>query len=95
MERFLICNNSKCHFVLDRRIDGKSLNGAHLMLKKCPDCGGDWSSTCPSCARPLAMKLVEGLPQSKCCDRKADVRAAQYPLGIAPNTLELARNPAG
>jgi hypothetical protein len=89
MERFLICNNPKCHFVLDRRINGKSFDGAHLMLKKCPDCGGDWGSACPSCARPLAMKLVAGLPQST-CDCKADVRAAQYPLRMAQNTLELA-----
>jgi len=76
MERFLICNDPKCQFVLDRRIDGKSLVGAHLILKKCPECGGNWSSTCPACAQPLAIKLVAGLPQSACCDRKANARAA-------------------
>jgi hypothetical protein len=75
MERFLICNNPKCRFVLDRRIDGKSLDGAQFILKNCPVCGGDWSSTCPSCALPLAMKLVDDLPQSVCCDRKPDAAA--------------------
>jgi hypothetical protein len=75
MERFLICSNAKCRFVLDRRINGKSLDGAHLILKKCPDCGGDWSSTCPSCAQPLAMKLVAGLRQSACCGRKPKAAA--------------------
>ncbi len=75
MERFLICSNPNCHFVLDRRINGKSLDGAHLILKKCPDCGGDWSSTCPSCAQPPAIKLVAGLPQSACCDRKPKAAA--------------------
>jgi hypothetical protein len=78
MERFLVCKNPKCHFVLDRRINGKSPDGAHLILKKCPACGGEWSSTCPSCAQPLDMKLVRGLPHAVCCDRKLDanVRAA-------------------
>jgi len=78
MERFLICNNPKCHFVLDRRINGKSLDGAQLILKRCPACGGAWSSTCPSCAQNLAVKLVDGLPHSVCCDRKppASARAA-------------------
>jgi len=78
MERFLICNNPKCHFVLDRRINGKSLDGAQLILKKCPACGSDWSSTCPSCNQALAVKLVAGLPYSVCCDHKphANARAA-------------------
>jgi hypothetical protein len=75
MERFLICNNPTCHFILDRRINGKSQDGAQLILKKCPACGGDWSSTCPSCAQPLAMKMVGGLPRSVCCDRKPDAGA--------------------
>jgi hypothetical protein len=75
MERFLICSNPKCHFVLDRRINGGSSDGAQLILKKCPACGGGWSSTCPSCAHALAVKLVAGLPQSVCCDRKLAARA--------------------
>jgi hypothetical protein len=78
MERFLVCNNPSCHFVLDRRVNGKSLDGAQLILKKCPACGGDWSATCPSCAQSLAVKVVAGLPHSVCCDRKqvASARAA-------------------
>ena len=78
MERFLICNNPKCHLVLVRRINGKSQDGAQLILKKCPACGGDWSSIGPSCTQTLAVKLVAGLPHSVCCDRKphANARAA-------------------
>lgn len=78
MERFLICKNPKCRFVLDRHIDGKSLDGAHLILTKCPACGETWSTTCPSCARALAVKIVDGLPHSVCCDRRpaANARAA-------------------
>jgi len=75
MERFLVCNNPKCHFVLDRHINGTSLDDAQLILKKCPACGGDWSSTCPACAHPLTVKLVGGLPFSVCCERKPATRA--------------------
>jgi hypothetical protein len=78
MERFLICNNPSCRFVLDHRVNGKSVNGAQLILKKCPACGGAWSSTCPSCAQALSVKMVGELPHSVCCDRKpaASARAA-------------------
>jgi hypothetical protein len=72
MERFLVCNNSSCHFVLDRRINGKSPDGAQLVLQKCPECGGDWSTTCPSCLQPVAMKLVGELPHLVCCARQPD-----------------------
>jgi hypothetical protein len=77
MERFLICNNPRCRFVLDRHINGKSLDGAHLILKRCPACGGAWSTTCPSCAQALAVRMVDSLPHSVCCGRKpASARAA-------------------
>ena len=77
MERFLICNNPNCHFVLDRHINGKSKDGAQLILRKCPACGGSWSSTCPSCAQTLAVKVLAGRPHSVCCERKpASAQAA-------------------
>ena len=78
MERFLICSNPKCHFVLDRRINGKSLDGAQLILKRCPARGGEWSSTCLSCTQALAVKFMDGLPHSVYWDRKppANARAA-------------------
>jgi predicted nucleic acid-binding Zn ribbon protein len=71
MDRFLICDNSKCRFMLDRRINGRSLDGLQHMVRQCPSCGGSWSSTCPSCGQALAVKLVGGLPHSVCCDRKS------------------------
>jgi len=78
MKHYLICENPKCRFVLDRRINGKSLDGAHLVLRKCPGCGGAWSSTCPACRQTLAIRMVGGLPHLVCCDRKplAKARAA-------------------
>ena len=75
MERYLICENPNCRFVLDRRINGKSLDGAQLLLKRCPACGGGWSSTCPTCSLELAIKLVGGLPHTVCCERKPTAKA--------------------
>jgi hypothetical protein len=74
MERYLICENAKCRFVLDRRIDGKSLDGADI-VKKCPACGGAWSPSCPACSQTLAVKLVGELPHIICCDRKPNAKA--------------------
>ena len=51
MERYFICNNPECRFVLDRRINGKSVDGAHLILKKCPACGGAWRLSRPTIRR--------------------------------------------
>jgi hypothetical protein len=75
MARFLICDNPKCRFILDTRIDGKALGEPQLILEKCPSCGGNWSSSCPSCNQPLAVKIVGGLPHSVCCDRKPHAKA--------------------
>ena len=96
MERFVICNNASCHFVLDRRVNGKSPDGAQLILRKCPACGGDWSSICPSCAKSLAVKLVAGLPHSVCCNRKqvANVRAAEFPRSSSLTAPDLGRSRA-
>jgi len=75
MEPYFICENPKCRFVLDRRINGQSLDGAHLILKECPACGGDWSSICPACGSALTVKLVAGLPRTVCCERKPQAKA--------------------
>lgn len=75
MDHYLICSNSKCRFILDRLINGKSMDGAHLVLKKCPACGGDWTSICPSCSLTLAVRLTGGVPHAACCERKAHAKA--------------------
>jgi hypothetical protein len=70
MDHFLICENPKCRFVLDRRVNGKSLGDPQLILKKCPACHGEWSSTCPFCGQALAMKLFGGLLHFSCCGKR-------------------------
>jgi hypothetical protein len=75
MSHFLICENPKCRFILDCRIDGKSADSAQLILKTCPSCGGAWSSTCPSCGQALAVKLWAGVAHSNCCERKPRAKA--------------------
>lgn len=70
MNHYLICKNPSCRFVLDLRVNGKSLDSLHLILKKCPDCGGAWTSACPFCSQPLMINFVEGLPQAACCGQR-------------------------
>jgi hypothetical protein len=75
MERFLVCDNSKCRFILDNRINGRGSDRSQFMLKHCPECGGNWSSSCPSCSREIALKFVGGLPHFTCCDGTAQAKA--------------------
>jgi hypothetical protein len=76
MDRFLICENSRCRFLLDRRINGRSQGAVQHILKKCPSCGSSWSLTCPSCGQALAVKSVQGQLHSVCCDSKNQPGAA-------------------
>lgn len=80
MDRYFICNNPRCRFVLDRRIDGRMSHDAHVVLKNCPACGGTWSSICPTCNCSLAVRMVGGLPHVACCDRKPG--ASREPLSL-------------
>jgi hypothetical protein len=70
MDSHLICTNPGCRFILDRRINGESLDGVRKILKHCPECGSDWSSACPFCDRPLGVAFVDELPLSVCCGRR-------------------------
>ncbi len=77
MENVLVCENPRCHFVLDRRINGTSLDGVQKIVKKCPACGSGWSSSCPYCDQPLAVNFADGHLIAACCGRSlADARAA-------------------
>jgi ssDNA-binding Zn-finger/Zn-ribbon topoisomerase 1 len=75
MDHFSICRNPKCRFVLDRRVNGKSLEDPLLILKKCPACGGGWSSTCPFCGQALTLKLIDRHLHSSCCGQRLQPRA--------------------
>lgn len=70
MRPYLVCSNSKCLFLLDRRVIGRSHDAADNLINKCPSCGGSWSSTCPSCGQVLEVKTVDGRPQRVCCASK-------------------------
>jgi hypothetical protein len=86
MARFLICNNPECRFVLDRRINGASLDGVQKILKTCPSCCSDWSSACPFCDRPFDVAFIGGLPHSACCRHKLrpETRAAALDSNALP-----------
>jgi hypothetical protein len=70
MNHFLVCENPGCRFILDRRVNGESLDGVRKIVKQCPECGGDWSSVCPFCEKQLAVRFVNERPISVCCGRK-------------------------
>jgi hypothetical protein len=55
MPDFLVCGNSCCRFVLDLQEAQDSLLGSEPFLKNCPECGSEWSTACPSCARPVSV----------------------------------------
>jgi hypothetical protein len=74
MNRFSICKNPRCRFVLDRGVNGESLENPQF-LKKCPVCGSGWSSTCPSCNGALTITFVGGLPHYACCGQKVHAEA--------------------
>lgn len=79
MDRYVVCDNPQCRFLLDRRMNGSSLDGTQHVVRKCPSCGGNWTEVCPSCHQPLAVKTVDGLPHIACCQRphpKAHAAAA-------------------
>jgi hypothetical protein len=42
MKYFLVCSNPACRMILDRRINGESLDGVGKIVKKCPECGSAW-----------------------------------------------------
>ena len=76
MNHYLICENPGCRFILDRRVNGRSLAGPEPILKKCPSCRSEWSSRCPFCSQALKIKFVHGLAHSSCCERRLRVQAA-------------------
>jgi hypothetical protein len=75
MDNYLICENPSCRFVLDRRLNGKSLPSPQPILKKCPSCRSEWSSVCPFCSQALTIKFVQGHAHASCCGRRLRAQA--------------------
>ena len=55
MPNFLVCGNPACRFVLDLQEAKKPLRHSHPLLNECPECGSQWSVTCPNCTAPLSV----------------------------------------
>jgi hypothetical protein len=55
MENFLICGNPSCRFVLDLQEVRTPLRSLQSLLSECPECGSQWSATCPFCAQSLSI----------------------------------------
>ena len=69
-DRFLICENSRCRFVLDLFAEGKMLSRRSLHLSNCPECGATWSLQCPFCSHTLEVTWIEELPHCGRCLQK-------------------------
>jgi transcription elongation factor Elf1 len=76
MEQFLICKNPVCRFLLDLREGGKVLSRSEIALGECPECGHQWSSTCPFCLEPLDVSWRGKLPHCSKCLHKLQAQAA-------------------
>ena len=59
MDHFLICENPACRFVVDSNIPGETPKRHAFVLSQCPECGSEWSSTCPF-FRPHADRALDG-----------------------------------
>jgi hypothetical protein len=70
MERHLVCNNPQCLFVLDRYINGGSLDGVQNIVRRCPACGSGWSTSCPFCNQTLIVNFIQGRPHAACCGHR-------------------------
>lgn len=55
MEHFLVCGNPSCRFVLDLEEVRNPHRVAESLFRECPECGSQWSATCPFCAEPLRV----------------------------------------
>ena len=80
MESFLVCENPRCHMVLDLREDGDVLPRSEIVLNDCPECGSPWSSTCPFCSKPLEVDWCDGLPHCLSCRQKLQAKAGSSNL---------------
>jgi predicted amidophosphoribosyltransferase len=76
MESYLVCQNPKCHMVLDLREFRHVSDRSGIITNECPECGSQWSPTCPFCGKPLDVALRGGLPHCSSCRQKLQARAA-------------------
>ena len=98
MERYLICENPRCRFVLD--LGELRLNGAvpprlKPLLSKCPDCGRPWSGKCPFCVQPLEVAWHSDLPHCSHCRGKLQAQPAASDSRGGTRIKEAAMRAAG
>jgi len=78
MERFLICKNPVCLFLIDlREKDNRILRRPDLFIDECPECGREWSSQCPFCFRSLDVVWREQLPRCSHCLKELKAQPTQ------------------
>jgi hypothetical protein len=76
MEHFLVCGNPSCRFVLDLTEVRNPQRVAETLFRECPECGSQWSFTCPFCAEPLSVMWHGHHPFCGHCHRQFHTPAA-------------------
>jgi hypothetical protein len=72
----LICQNSRCRFVVAFDKKEKGLEQTSAALSHCPECGSPWSSACPFCGLPFVVTWMAQRPHSSCCHHRLQPEAA-------------------
>ena len=55
MENYLVCGNPSCRMVLDLQEVRRPQQVAKSLFSECPECGSQWSATCPHCKQALSV----------------------------------------
>src|SRR5437764_5844734 len=76
MQTYLLCTNPACRFVLDLQELARPVQLPLGFLDECPECGSQWSSTCPFCVQPLSIGWHGHVAHCARCHRKFHAQAA-------------------
>jgi hypothetical protein len=68
LEKYLICENPQCRFVISLRENNRFVQRSELILSACPECNSRWSGHCPFCFQTLEVVWQNKYP---CCSHCA------------------------
>jgi hypothetical protein len=70
MKSVLVCQNPRCRTVTDLGKDYTIFDLSVIGIKQCPECGGDWGTSCPYCDTTLTVIARPGnTPTCSSCRR--------------------------
>ena len=84
MNRYLICENAACYFVLEVSSQERQAIRRQPILTACPECGSNFGATCPFSGRLLLVQWLGGLPHCACCRRRLQASKANAESHATP-----------